>query len=73
MKKTFEIKAELPLKYHALFAIVATREGKTVNDILEEILTSDPRIKKLKEYFDSLPPMPDDLGIRPRDWEKYKK
>ena len=63
--KTFKLKVELPLAYHALFALASMPENKTVNELLVEILTNDPRIKKLKKKFDELPPDPDDFGIRP--------
>lgn len=63
--KTFKLKVELPLAYHALFALASIPENKTVNELLVEILTNDPRIKKLKEMFDKLPPEPEDFGLRP--------
>jgi len=63
--KTFKLKVELPLAYHALFALASIPENKTVNELLVEILTNDKRIKKLKEMFDKLPPEPEDFGIRP--------
>ncbi len=63
--KTFKLEVELPLAYHALFALASIPENKTVNELLVEILTGDKRIKKLKEMFDKLPPEPDDFGLRP--------
>jgi len=65
MKDTFKLEVELPLAYHALFALACVPENKTVNDLLVEILTSDPRIKALKKKFDEMPPEPEDFGIRP--------
>lgn len=62
---TFKLEVELPLAYHALFALACVPENKTVNDLLVEILTSDPRIKALKKRFDELGPEPEDFGIRP--------
>jgi len=63
--KTFKLEVELPLAYHALFALASIPEDKTVNELLVEILTGDKRIKKLKEMFDKLPPEPEDFGLRP--------
>ncbi len=65
MKDTFKLEVELPLAYHALFALACIPEHKTVNELLVEILTNDPRIKAQKKRFDELPPEPDDFGIRP--------
>lgn len=62
---TFKLEVELPLAYHALFALACIPENKTVNELLVEILTSDTRIKKLKKKFDEMPPEPEDFGIRP--------
>ncbi len=63
--KTFKLEVELPLAYHALFALASIPENKTVNELLVEILTNDPRIKKLKKKFDELTSEPEDFGIRP--------
>lgn len=63
--KTFELKVELPLAYHALFALASIPENKTINELLVEILTNDKRIKRLKEMFDKLPPEPYYFGVVP--------
>lgn len=70
---TFKLEVELPLAYHALFALACTPENKTVNELLVEILTNDPRIKALKKKFDELPPEPEDFGLRPSPNSDYKE
>jgi len=73
MKNTFELKVELPLAYHALFALACVPEGKTVNELLVEILTGDKRIKKLKKRFDDLPPEPENFGLVPHPNSPLRK
>lgn len=64
--ETFKQEVELPLRYHGVFAIVAVHERKTVNELLVEILTNDPRIKAMSEGIERMADPPDgDFGIRP--------
>jgi len=70
---TFKLEVELPLAYHALFALASIPESKTVNELLVEILTNDPRIKALKKKFDEMPPEPEDFGLRPSPNSDYKE
>lgn len=55
MDKTFTVATELPLKYHGTLALVAVKEGKSVDTLIAEILLNDPRIKAMQERIDSLP------------------
>ncbi len=71
--KTFKLEVELSLSYHALFALASIPENKTVNELLVEILTNDPRIKKLKKKFDDLPPEPENFGLVPHPNSSLRK